>query len=269
MESFEGPSGVKYSDLPTYAYRRMLNEKTGKDKVKGTKKGVEKGQKHLKDNLQSRYNVKVKNKYSALDGLTEEKERKLFENEKIKSIENIKGKEKCDPECVDECVEDPPKIRSRKARKLMDEGVNHLTVTADNNPFDCNCHCKPHHVGVLITGFLACSGLIGYTNLQPSFNCLISPNLGFNEFVQCGLQYNCTTPPCTVDKYYCSTNDYTTVKSKEFHEYIDSYQPFKMYCPIGVGGEFEFVAEGFGSCDEDRKCEIDLLPIIKNNQTLD
>ena len=133
---------------------------TGKEK---------KGSKTLKNKLQARYNVEVKNKFSALNGLTEANEKELFNNEKEKTKKESKGKEKCETECVEE-----PPIRksSRKSRKLMNESIKDVNVTFDNKPkFNC---CKRHHMSVLVTAFLACSSLRNYANLQTSFICDIS-----------------------------------------------------------------------------------------------
>ncbi|CAK5077862.1 unnamed protein product [Meloidogyne enterolobii] len=136
----------------------MLKDQGNKNKEIPTGK-EKKEPKTSKNKLQARYNVEVKNKFSALNGLTEAKEKKLFNNEKEKIKKELKRKEKCEAECDEE----PEEPSIRKSRKL-------ITVTADPE-FKC---CKTHFVGVMISAFLACSGLVQYANLpQTGFNCNI------------------------------------------------------------------------------------------------
>ncbi|CAK5077861.1 unnamed protein product [Meloidogyne enterolobii] len=147
----------------------MLKDQGNKNKETPTGK-ERKESKPSKNKLQARYNVEVKNKFSALNGLTEAKEKNLFNNEKGKNKKELKGKEKCETEC-DEALEEPSKS-SRNSRKLLNESIKDVNVTFDNKPkFNC---CNRHHMSVLVTAFLACSGLRNYANLQTSFICDIS-----------------------------------------------------------------------------------------------
>ncbi|CAK5005921.1 unnamed protein product [Meloidogyne enterolobii] len=153
----------------------MLKDQGNKNKENPTGK-EKKVSKTLKNKLQARYNVDVKNKFSALNGLTEAKEKNLFNNEKGKNKKELKGKEKCETEC-DEALEEPStgksnRKSSRNSRKLLNESIKDVNVTFDNKPkFNC---CNRHHMSVLVTAFLACSGLRNYANLQTSFICDIS-----------------------------------------------------------------------------------------------
>lgn len=149
----------------------MLKDQGNKNEESPTGK-EKKGSKPSKNKLKARYNVEVKNKFSPLNGLTEAKEKKLFNNEKEKNKKELKGKEKCETDC-DEALEEPSiKKSSRKSRKLMNESIKDVNVTFDNKPkFNC---CKRHTMSVLVTAFLTCSGLRNYANLQTSFICDIS-----------------------------------------------------------------------------------------------
>ncbi|KAF7635986.1 hypothetical protein Mgra_00004566 [Meloidogyne graminicola] len=175
-----------------------------------------------------------------------------------KSVKDSKFKNK-GKQCEEDCNDD---ISSKTVGKI--ETNKDVVVQVGNKDLSKKCCNKQNYLGVVITAMLAFSGMqniANVSNLQNTFDCKIYPNNIFNNYMpSCNLVYNCSsTTTCCPDHYICGTNKmYLQVKSKDFHNYIDNDQPFKMYCPVGNSGEDVLVAEGYGNCDVEvkDKCEI-------------
>uniref|UniRef100_A0A1I8BPP0 Exported protein n=1 Tax=Meloidogyne hapla TaxID=6305 RepID=A0A1I8BPP0_MELHA len=113
------------------------------------------------DQLQNRCNIKVKNKYSALEGLTEEKERNLDE-----------VKDKKDRSNKDQQNFEKGKVEGTSIRNSLDNNVD-ATIITNNYKQDKDKKCTKY-VGVMLTGILALSSFSGLSNLPQTFDCKIS-----------------------------------------------------------------------------------------------
>ncbi|KAF7635985.1 hypothetical protein Mgra_00004566, partial [Meloidogyne graminicola] len=94
----------------------------------------------------SNYNLSQKNRFSALEGLTERRQRKLFMD---KSVKDSKFKNK-GKQCEEDCNDD---ISSKTVGKI--ETNKDVVVQVGNKDLSKKCCNKQNYLGVVITAMLA------------------------------------------------------------------------------------------------------------------
>ncbi len=87
--SYEPSSGVEYSNIPFYGNRKMFGNEKSYQKRGNKGKG-------------KKIKVDPANRFSVLQGLTEEKQKKMFDKFENKSKIEEKYEEKCEEVCKDE-----------------------------------------------------------------------------------------------------------------------------------------------------------------------
>ncbi|CAK5077889.1 unnamed protein product [Meloidogyne enterolobii] len=222
--SYENANGVKYPNVPFYGNPKI----THKGKVDGLGK------------------VDTSNRFSVLQGLTEENQDKMFGKSEIKPKIEEECEEDCEEECVEEVVIDTSQLNTKQAssaikkpnRKLLQYERERPSYKEDRPNFSDRtntcCCCCPNWVKVIVIGALTLPGLL-FNYSGNVMDCKISPDFGINR----------NLPSCVKidDSISCNSNYFLWVHSKDFHKHFDKNETFGLYCPIGKNNSMDKVAE--------------------------
>nr|CAD2174582.1 unnamed protein product [Meloidogyne enterolobii] len=231
--SYENVNGVKNSGIPFFE-----NPKISKKVEKSSKKGK------ANDSVK----VDTSNRFSVLQGLTEENQDKMFGKSEIKpQITGKKCQEDCKEECVDEVVIDTTHLSTKQKssikkpnRKLIRVDPPHtVAATTENLPnfsdqTDTCCCCCPTWIRVVVVGALVLPGLL-LNNIGNVMVCKIAPDFGINGILPSCVKIN--------DVISCNSNYPLWVHSKDFSKHYFKNETFGLYCPIGANNSMDKVAE--------------------------
>ncbi|KAL7077698.1 hypothetical protein ACQ4LE_003543 [Meloidogyne hapla] len=223
--SYEPSSGVEYSNIPFYGNRKMFGNEKSYQKRGNKGKG-------------KKIKVDPANRFSVLQGLTEEKQKKMFDKFENKSKIEEKYEEKCEEVCKDEEEEVDFNLQSslqesssiRMNRRLLEHAPAPAPISApDFDDDDKNCWC-PKTISVLVIGTLA---LHGFNQTITNLDCKISPDFGINHQLHSCVRTN--------ESFNCNSTGFVEASDKKFFEHYNKSKTFDLYCP--KNGSMEKVAE--------------------------
>uniref|UniRef100_A0A915NB09 Uncharacterized protein n=1 Tax=Meloidogyne javanica TaxID=6303 RepID=A0A915NB09_MELJA len=204
--SYENVNGVKYPNIPFYGNPKN----THKEKDNGLGK------------------VDISNRFSVLQGLTEENQEKMLGSKP--EIEE-ECEEDCEEECVEEVVIDTSQLNIKQTssavknpnRKLLQYERERPSYKEDRPNFSDRtntcCCCLPNWVRVIVVGALTLPGLL--------------------------LNYT----------------------GNDFHKHFDKNETFGLYCPIGANNSMDKVAEAVVTRVKDKRKRKWTLTFVQKNYT--